>query len=250
MQKNLLIASQSEQDVTGLTTVFKNLEEIRLLPSVESGTDTIDKILTQNVDVLLLDLVLSGTDGIDVLDFIARLNQTRRPMVILISAFSDDRLLSLVQDRVTYCFAKPLDYELVLLRVLQLINTQTHLTIKSNEQLGVLETQIAAGIRAIGIPAHLKGYYYLREAIRIYAQAPSPCLLSITGDVYPEVAKIFNTKATLVEHAIRNAIEIAWMRGNIETLHAYFGYTVNDNRGKPSNFEFIAMMAERARSYV
>lgn len=133
---------------------------------------------------------------------------------------------------------------------MQLINTHTQTPTNNNEQLGILEAQIAAGIRAIGIPAHLKGYYYLREAIRIYAQAPSPCLLSINGDVYPEVAKIFNTKATLVEHAIRNAIEIAWTRGNIETLHAYFGYTVNDNRGKPSNFEFIAMMAERARSYV
>ena len=108
MQKNLLIASRSALDVAGLTTVFKNLEEIRLLSSVESGSEAIDRILTQNVDILLLDLVLSGTDGLNVLDFIDRLSQTRKPMVILISAFSDDRLLSLVQDRVTYCFAKPL----------------------------------------------------------------------------------------------------------------------------------------------
>lgn len=95
-----------------------------------------------------------------------------------------------------------------------------------------------------------QGYYYLREAIRIYAGAQSPYELNITTDVYPRVAEIFNTKPSLVEHAIRNAIEIAWTRGNLETLHDYFGYTVNDYRGKPSNFEFIAMMAERALSYI
>lgn len=145
MEKNLLIASRSALDVAGLTTVFKNLEEIRLLSSVESGSEAIDRILTQNVDILLLDLVLSGTDGLNVLDFIDRLSKTRKPMVILISAFSDDRLLSLVQDRVTYCFAKPLEYEVVLLRVLQLINTHTQTPTNNNEQLGILEAQIAAG---------------------------------------------------------------------------------------------------------
>lgn len=250
MRKSLLIASHSDKDSLGLTNAFANLEEIRLLPGVSTGRDTIDMILSHDVDVLLLDLFLPARDGLDVLDFISRISEARRPMVFMITAFTDDRLLSAMQDRVIYCFTKPLEYELVLLRVLQLIKSPAHAAAGSGDRASLLEAQILSGIRAIGIPAHLKGYYYLREAIRIYALSESPHTLNITSDVYPQVAAIFNTKATLVEHAIRNAIEIAWTRGNIETLHAYFGYTVNDYRGKPSNYEFIAMMAERALSYI
>lgn len=250
MRKNLLIASHSVADSRALTSAFSNLEEIHLLPSVETGRETIDAILAQDVDILLLDLFLPSRDGFDVLDFISRLSEVRKPMVFIISAFTDNRLLSAVLDHAVYCFTKPLEYDVVLLRVLQMAGAAPLAPACSKDRASILETQISAGIRTIGIPAHLKGYYYLREAIRIYALSDAPHMLNITSDVYPRVAEIFNTKSSLVEHAIRNAIEIAWTRGNIETLHAYFGYTVNDYRGKPSNFEFIAMMAERALSYI
>ena len=98
--------------------------------------------------------------------------------------------------------------------------------------MDILESQIAAGIRAIGVPAHLKGYYYLRDAIRIYAMSESPVDLSITNDIYPTVAKIYNTRPPLVEHAVRSAIEIAWTRGNTDTMREYFGYTAGDYKGQ------------------
>ncbi len=249
-KKSLLIASSNTADVKGLEDAFRNLELIRLLPSAFTGRETISAILARDVDFLILDLFLHDLDGISVLDFTAKLGEDRRPLVFIITALADDRLLQLIKDRVVYCFTKPLTYEHVQLRVLEFLRLSERDNERSGEAVDILESQIAAGIRAIGVPAHLKGYYYLRDAIRIYAQSESPVELSITNDIYPTVAKLYNTRPPLVEHAMRNAIEIAWTRGNLDTIHEYFGYTINDYKGKPSNLEFVAMMAQRALTYI
>lgn len=249
-RKNLLIASNNIADARGLEEAFRNLERIRLLPTVFTGREAINTIFSRDVDFLLLDLFLHDLDGISVLDFIGKLYEDRRPLVFVVTALADDRLLQIIKDRVVYCFTKPLTYELVQLRVLEFLRLSERDNEKAGEAVDILESQIAAGIRAIGVPAHLKGYYYLRDAIRIYAQCESPVELSITNDIYPTVAKLYNTRPPLVEHAMRNAIEIAWTRGNLDTIHEYFGYTINDYKGKPSNLEFVAMMAQRALTYV
>ena len=250
MKKNLLVASNNLADAKGIEAVFHNLEDIRLLPSVFTGRDTIDAIFARDVDLLILDLFLHDLDGICVLDFIGKLSEDRRPLVFVTTALADDRLLQVIKDRVIYCFTKPLKYELIQLRVLEFMRIFERETEKADELVDILESQIAASIRAIGVPAHLKGYYYLRDAIRIYAMSESPVDMSITNDIYPTVAKIFNTRPPLVEHAMRNAIEIAWTRGNLEAIREYFGYTVYDYKGKPSNLEFVATMAQRALTYV
>ena len=250
MKKNLLIASNNLADAKGIEDVFCNLEEVHLLPSVFSGRETIDTILAQDVDLLILDLFLHDLDGISVLDFIGKLNEDRRPLVFVTTALADDRLLQIIKDRVIYCFTKPLKYEIIQVRVLEFLRVYERETEKEDDAVDLLEAQIASGIRALGVPAHLKGYYYLRDAIRIYALSGSPVDLSITNDIYPTVAKIYNTRPPLVEHAMRNAIEIAWTRGNLDTIRAYFGYTANDFKGKPSNLEFVATMAQRALTYL
>lgn len=251
VKKKLLAACNNRQDAEGLEAVFRNLEEIELLPSVFDGMAAMDTILTRDVDLLLLDLFLPERDGLQVLDFIARLGDDRKPIVFLMTALPDDRLLIRVKDQVVYCFIKPLHYETVQLRVLEMMHTAEMLDRPSNAvNDDMLERQIAAGIRAIGVPAHLKGYYYLRDGIRIYALCENRTEISVMRDIYPTVAKLYGTRPPLVEHAMRNAIEIAWTRGNLQAIHDYFGYTVNDFKGKPSNMEFIAMMAERALTYV
>ena len=250
MKKNLLIASNNVADAKGIEAAFQSLEDIRLLPSVFTGRDAIDTIFARDVDLLILDLFLHDLDGICVLDFIGKLSEDRRPLVFVTTALADDRLLQIIKDRVIYCFTKPLKYDLVQLRVLEFMRLYERETEKADEVVDILESQIAAGIRAIGVPAHLKGYYYLRDAIRIYAMSESPVDLSITNDIYPTVAKIYNTRPPLVEHAVRNAIEIAWTRGNTDTIREYFGYTMQDHKGKPSNLEFVAMMAQRALTYL
>jgi len=160
---------------------------------------------------------------------------------------TDDRLLNLLNNRVLYCFSKPLNYEIVSLRVSELLRAQEHLPMTQPTTLELMDRKISECIRAVGVPVHLKGYYYLRDAIRMYALFKNPVELCITTDIYPAVAKLYNTRATLVEHAMRNAIEIAWTRGNLNVIFDYFGYTVNDHKGKPSNLEFVAMIAERVR---
>ncbi|MEG1525161.1 MAG: sporulation initiation factor Spo0A C-terminal domain-containing protein [Clostridia bacterium] len=250
MQRKLLIACNNEEDAKGIESAFYNLEDIRLLPAVYSGRQAADSILTRDVDLLLLDLFLPDMDGLSVLDFIGQLSEDRRPLVFVMTALPDDRLIGSIKDKIVYCFIKPLRYEIVQLRVLELMRTAELEESRTNNEIDVLETQIAASVRAIGVPAHLKGYYYLRDAVRIYALSESPVEISITNDIYPTVAKMYHTRPPLVEHAMRTAIEIAWTRGNLETIHAYFGYTINDYKGKPSNLEFVAMMAERALTYV
>ncbi len=250
MKKNLLIASNNTNDARGIETAFRDIEDIHLLPSVFTGREAIDTILARDVDLLILDLFLHDLDGISVLDFIGKLSEDRRPLVFVTTALADDRLLKVIKDRVIYCCTKPLKYEIVQLRVLEFMRLFERETETADEVVDILESQIASGIRAIGVPAHLKGYYYLRDAIRIYAMSESPVDLSITNDIYPTVAKIYNTRPPLVEHAMRNAIEIAWTRGNQSTIREYFGYNAGDFKGKPSNLEFVAMMAQRALTYV
>lgn len=250
MNKNLLIASNNTTDAKGIESAFHGVEGIRLLPSVFTGRDAMDMIFARDVHILILDLFLHDLDGICVLDFIGKLGEDRRPLVFLTTAVADDRLLNVVKDRVLYCFTKPLKYEIVQLRVLEFLRLCEREAETADDALDILESQIASGIRAIGVPAHLKGYYYLRDAIRIYAMSESPVDLSITNDIYPTVAKIYNTRPPLVEHAMRNAIEIAWTRGNQDAIKEYFGYTFRDYKGKPSNLEFVAMMAQRALTYV
>lgn len=250
MKKNMLIACENREYIQGLECAFHNLENITLLPTAVNGDEAIHTILTSDVDILLLDLVLPEAGGIYLLNLLDRLSEDRRPFTFVMSPVSDDRLIFPLRDKIMYCFIMPVDYEIIQLRVLEMMRTAEMQSGRLLMDLDLLEKQIAASVLAVGVPAHLKGYYYLRDAIRIYAMSESPLEISITNDVYPAVARIYNTRPQLVEHAIRNAIEIAWTRGNIDTLHAYFGYTINDYKGKPSNREFIAMMAERARSYV
>ena len=250
MQKTLLIACSNAQDVRGLESAFCNLTEVRLLPPVMSGRDAIDALLTQDVDILLLDLFLPERDGLFVLEFIDKMNEDRHPLVFVMTSLSDDRLLFTIRDKIVYCFTKPVQFEVVQMRVLETMHTAELATHRDTNDDDVLERQIVVGIRAIGMPPHLKGHYYLRDAIRIYATCETPTELSITRDIYPIVAKLHNTRPPLVEHAMRNAIEITWMRGNLSKIHDYFGYTVNDYKGKPTNLEFIATMAERAKTYI
>ncbi len=250
MKRNMLIACENQGYVQGLETAFHNLENIALLPTASSGEDAIRTLLTNDVHILLLDLILQKTDGVYVLNLIDRMSEERRPFTFVMSPVSDDRLIFPIRDKIMYCFVMPMKFEIIQLRVLEMMRMAEMQTGRIVTDLELLEKQIAHSVLELGVPAHLKGYYYLRDAIRIYALADSPLDISITNDVYPAVAHIYNTRPQLVEHAIRNAIEIAWTRGNINTLHAYFGYTINDFKGKPSNREFIAMMAERARSYV
>ena len=140
--------------------------------------------------------------------------------------------------------------EHIIPRILQLMRAMDTIPVPmlpSKRVNDELSAQITRQIRAVGIPAHLRGYHYLRSAIQYSVEAKDPSSVAVTKDIYPHISRQYNTRPPLVERAIRNAIEVAWARGNAQILNQYFGYTIDDLKGKPTNAEFIAMIADRVR---
>lgn len=251
----LLVADANIHCCEELEEYCANNSEINILSSVHNGADAIKAISEQGIDVLLMDFVIPVVDGFGVLNYINTLPEDRRPKVFINTAFFDNRLLRELQLLgVIYCFVKPMDAKSVITRIQHLLgikhepqssldNHEFSFLFNENE-LNSVTTKL---IRAVGVQAHLKGYHYLRAAICFMVEADDPSAVALTKEIYPYIAKKYNTRPALVERSIRNAIEIAWARGNIKVLHEYFGYTINDYKGKPTNAEFISMMADRAK---
>lgn len=228
---------------------------IRLLPPVHNGKDALSVLFSEHVDVLLMDIVMPVLDGLTVLSRIQEMEPEDRPAAFIHTAFLDNRLLQELQRlNVVYCFVKPMGPEHIVPRIIQLMRS----TVEPCAQQDVLpqaghagseevNNEITRQIRAVGIPAHLRGYHYLRSAILFSVEAKDPSTVAVTKDIYPYISKLYNTRPALVERAIRNAIEVAWTRGNVKVLNQYFGYTIDDYKGKPTNAEFIAMIADRVR---
>ena len=174
-----------------------------------------------------------------------------RPQVMVMSVFDNSRLeMQSLAAGAAYYFLKPIDFEVLAERILLLSDrakTKADAKLTSgNVSMNELEFMITEIIHQIGVPAHIKGYHYLREAIMLSVKHPD-MINSVTKQLYPTVAKIFDTTSSRVERAIRHAIEVAWDRGDVDTLNSYFGYTIQSDRGKPTNSEFIAMISDKLR---
>ena len=192
-------------------------------------------------DVVVMDMVLAKMDGVEVLSALGELPV--KPKVLILSSFASGSVADLAAAKgADYFMMKPCKTTSVVERIRQMI-TASHSEEEPERSAG-LESTITAIIHEIGVPAHIKGYQYLREAIMI-AVEDMDVINAVTKVLYPEVAKRFGTTASRVERAIRHAIEVAWDRGDLETLQKYFGYTVSNAKGKPTNSEFIAMIADR-----
>ena len=207
--------------------------------------------LTQELcpDVVLMDLVLSRMDGLEVVQAISTM--TPRPRVLVLSSFANGTMAAhAAGNGADYYLMKPAKLATVIKRMRQLCgrvsmdSTPGQLSLRPSHPEQSLESVVTSIIHEIGVPAHIKGYQYLREAI-IIAVEDIEVINAVTKILYPEVAKRFSTTASRVERAIRHAIEVAWDRGDLETLQKYFGYTVSNAKGKPTNSEFIAMIADR-----
>lgn len=218
----------------------------------KDGMQMLECIRTHEPDVVILDAVMSRLDALGVLARIPSLQLHRKPLIILLSGLNNSRFEEqLLANGADYYFLKPVEPELLAERVLQLggwNNLKTvvsPLAVKTTAEPD-LEIIVSDIMHQIGVPAHIKGYQYLRTAI-IYAVTDGEMLNSITKKLYPTVAKQYQTTSSRVERAIRHAIEVAWDRGDIDVLSSYFGYTVQNSRGKPTNSEFIAMIADKLR---
>ena len=190
-------------------------------------------------DFLILDLMLPRGDGVSVLK---ELPQEQRPKTLMLSAISTAYIASVTADcGVEYLMVKPCDGQMILDRMEEILSIGRG---GQETQGRDIETLVTNVIHEIGVPAHIKGYQYLREAI-IIAVGDMEVINAITKVLYPQVARTFATTPSRVERAIRHAIEVAWDRGDLDTLQRFFGYTVSNTKGKPTNSEFIALIADR-----
>ncbi len=201
-------------------------------------------------DVLIMDAFMQGTDAIGVLGGLADMRLEPRPLVFVTASNANPRLeQEITQSGADYYFIKPFDTQMLIQRIKQLSGlsapAQGNIVSFSSSD-NSLEVTVSEIMHRIGVPAHIKGYQYLREAI-ILAVNDGEIMNSVTKLLYPTVAKTFKTTPSRVERAIRHAIEVAWDRGDVDVLNSYFGYTIQNSRGKPTNSEFIAMISDKLK---
>ncbi|MCI9288363.1 MAG: sporulation transcription factor Spo0A [Oscillospiraceae bacterium] len=239
-KKKIVLADAAEEFRQMLADMIGGEADLTVCAQTASGEELLDLIARHRPDVVVMDLMLSGMDGLEVLEELGE----DRPKVLVLSAFGGPALAGQISQRGgDYCMLKPCRPQSVVERARLLCDVPA-LQLQEEGDARDLERQVTAIIHEIGVPAHIKGYQYLREAIGL-AVADMEIINAVTKVLYPAVAKKFGTTASRVERAIRHAIEVAWDRGDLETLQKYFGYTVSNAKGKPTNSEFIAMIADR-----
>ena len=244
-KKRIIVADVGEEFRALLVAGLREEVDLEVVAETGDGQDAVRLVRELSPDVLIMDLMLTRMDGMEVLAEVNALS--RKPRVLVLSSFARDVVAEQAAAQgADYFIVKPCRLSSVVERVRQIASPFR----KEGEGAGQslsgqsLESVVTAIIHEIGVPAHIKGYQYLREAIMI-AVADMDVINAVTKILYPEVAKRFGTTASRVERAIRHAIEVAWDRGDLETLQKYFGYTVSNAKGKPTNSEFIAMIADR-----
>ena len=201
--------------------------------------------------VVLMDVFMPRLDAIGVMKAVKEMGLPREPRFMVTSTFSNPMLENeLVAAGACYFFLMPFDAQTMAERIAKLAGAQIPSVVSSAEHPAGgepdLELMVTEIIHQIGVPAHIKGYHYVRESIMLAVETPD-IINSVTKLLYPTVAKKFGTTASRVERAIRHAIEVAWDRGDVDTLNGYFGYTIHNGRGKPTNSEFVAMIADKLR---
>ena len=252
------IADDNERMLRLLGNIIESDEELDVIGTARDGEEAYHVIKTKEPDVVLLDIVMPKLDGLGVLDRVNNDASIRKhPTFIMISAIGQEKITEDAFRRgADYYIMKPFDNDMVLSRIkhvrgkgaageceIRKINAY-----EKEEDLSErnLETDVTEIIHEIGVPAHIKGYQYLRDAI-IMSVNDMDMLNSITKILYPTIAKKYQTTASRVERAIRHAIEVAWSRGKMDTIDEMFGYTIHNGKGKPTNSEFIALITDRIR---
>ena len=240
----VLIADSAEDFCNTLAAALQRSEGFQVVGTAGDGEQAIRMIGERKPDVLVLDLMLSKQDGISVLKAISGME--RRPVTLATSAFLTEYVSSAAASLgVRYLMLKPCDMTALVERLEEIRGGESlRYPAPRRADKTSIETMVTGIIHEIGVPAHIKGYQYLREAI-IIAVNDMDVINAITKVLYPQVAKTFGTTPSRVERAIRHAIEVAWDRGDLDTLQRFFGYTVSNTKGKPTNSEFIALIADK-----
>ena len=255
---SVAIVDDNERMVNLLEDILKEDAEIEVVGKSENGLDALDMIKETKPDVVLLDLIMPKLDGLGVMEKIKRDSEFKKnPSFIVITAIGQEGVTeSAFELGANYYIMKPFDSNVILSRIKQ-IKGDYHNKLTNDHRVSAyenkstyiernLETDVTSIIHEIGVPAHIKGYQYLRDAIMMSVN-DIEMLNSITKLLYPSIAKRHKTTPSRVERAIRHAIEVAWSRGKMDTIDELFGYTVSNGKGKPTNSEFVALIADKIR---
>ena len=242
---NILIAIDDD-NAKSINNYFSSINGYSVCACCNDGQSAIDNIVNLQPDVVILDLILPKVDGFAVLDFISKKLLTKHPLVIVVSALTQDAFVNKALSAGANDFlAKPFSLDSLKTHIDALFSGAPISTVSlSKSKSKVIEEQITTVFLTIGIPAHIKGYQYLREAIKLTFEHPN-YINNITKELYPAIAQKFETTPSKVERAIRHAIEIAWNRGRIESINTIFGIKVYNNADRPTNSEFIALVADK-----
>lgn len=251
----LLIA---DEDVKARNDIKEKLSHyhIEIVAETDNGIDIFSLIKKTTPDIVLIDIWLPKMDVIQIIKNTNQLfaNAAQVPTFIVVSCCSNPNIFQEAMEvGAAYCMEKPLAGSVLYERLTRIMKNRAALMkttpIKPKQYLNDrndIETQVTAIIHRIGVPAHIKGYQYLRTAIMMTIEN-SDLINAVTKILYPDVARKYQTTSSRVERAIRHAIEVAWDRGDLDILNEYFGYTIQNERGKPTNSEFIAMIADNLR---
>ncbi|SJZ85360.1 sporulation transcription factor Spo0A [Selenihalanaerobacter shriftii] len=229
-------------------------EEMEVVGVGNNGLEALDLIEEEDPDVVILDIIMPHLDGVGVLEELNNNGKINELKVIMLTAFGQEELTQrVVELGANYYILKPFDLDKLVSRIEQLMNpiskkgglTASATSSNANKSQN-LDIRITDIMHQIGVPAHIKGYLYLRKAISMVVEEVE-LLGAITKELYPLVARKFNTTPSRVERAIRHAIEVAWERGNTEAINRLFGHSVTTESGKPTNSQFIAKIADKLR---
>lgn len=261
----VLIADDNQEFSHTLSSYINKQNDMEVVGMAKDGNEAIDMITNISPDVVLLDVIMPHLDGLGVLENINMIRSNKKPICVMLSAVGQDKITQkAISLGAEYYVVKPFDIELLIKRIREIKFFKPNQNVNNNfigkearpkyieisdeaskkdENLEALVTNI---IHEVGVPAHIKGYQYLREAI-IMVVNDIEVINQITKSLYPKIAFKFNTTPSRVERAIRHAIEVAWGRGQQEAVENIFGYTISAAKGKPTNSEFIAMIADKLR---
>ena len=243
----ILVVDDSQEVREKLSSVLKDMPEIELIGTAANGMCAIDMIATKKPDLVLLDIIMPQLDGFGVMEYLIEHNMM--PEVIVISALTQENFIFRALNLgAKYYIAKPFESENIKSRIRDVISLKkgaSPLNFKQDTRPStILDEKISSVFISIGIPAHIKGYHFLREAVKMVVENPDS-INRITKELYPGIARKFTTSSSKVERAIRHAIEVAWTRGKIENINELFGFKVYGKNDKPTNGEFIALIADK-----
>ena len=249
---SVAIADDNQRILDMLDDIIRTDKELDLVGKAKNGEEMCQIIKDRQPDVVLLDLIMPKMDGLTVMEHVNKQKFVdKRPYFIVLTAVGQEKITEDAFNKgANYYIMKPFNHTILLDRIKSIRKKPAVFEKKNEENIqGVsfgqesLESRVTNMLHEIGIPAHIKGYHYLRDAIMM-AVNDMDVLNAITKILYPTVAKKYGTTSSRVERAIRHAIEVAWSRGKLDTLDELFGYTVSTGKGKPTNSEFIALIAD------